>query len=336
MKPLNHLTNEMPSSGIRMIFEISQTMNDCIHLEVGQPDFRTPEHILEVAARAAYDGFTHYTAGAGIPELREAIAQKVTEKNGFSTEPANVVVSPGAVASIISTLFAIAEPGDEILIPDPAWPNYVTQMACTGCKGIRYPLDPANGFQINFTALEKLVTPRTKAMIVNTPGNPTGAVFPHEAVEKIVKFIRRHDLYLISDEVYEDIVFEGKHTSAGLFNDDGRIIIVFSFSKSYAVTGLRVGYAVCEENLAKLLIKIQQPLFSCACSISQKACLAAQTGPQEPVYEMVKVYRERRDAVIEILRDNDLYLYTPNGAFYILVDISRAGMNSTDFAYSRR
>ena len=332
MKPLNHLTNEMPSSGIRKIFEMSQAINDCIHLEVGQPDFRTPEHILEAIANAAYDGFTRYTAGAGIPELREAIAQKVTEKNGFSTEPTNVVVSPGAVGSIMSTLLAIAEPGDEILIPDPGWPNYVTQMACAGCKGIRYPLDPENGFQIDFTALEKLVTPRTKAMIVNTPGNPTGAVFPHEAVERIVEFIRRYDLYLISDEVYEDIVFEGKHTSAGFFNDDGRIVTVFGFSKSYAVTGLRVGYTVCEENLAKLITKIQQPLFSCACSISQKACLAAQTGPQEPVYEMVKAYRERRDAVIEILRDNDLYRYTPNGAFYILIDISRAGMNSTDFA----
>ena len=333
MKQFNRLTSTMPSSGIRKIFEMSQNIEGCIHLEAGQPDFRTPEHILDAVAQAAKDGFTRYTAAAGIPELVEEIVKKVAEKNGFHVEPKNIVVSPGAVCSIMSTLLAVAEYGDEILIPDPAWPNYITQMACIGCKTVRYPLVPSLGFQIDFYALEKLVTPNTKAMIINTPGNPTGAVFTRESIQKTVEFARKHDIYIIADEVYEDIVFEGEHTSTGLFNDDGRIASIFGFSKTYAVTGLRVGYVVCEENMASLVEKLQQPLVSCTSSISQKACLAALKGPQEPVYEMVKVYKERRDAVIEILQKNNLYLYTPHGAFYILIDISKTGMNSNDFAY---
>ena len=332
MKPFNHFTRDMPSSGIQKIFELSYGMKNCIHLEVGQPDFRTPEHILDAVAQAGKEGFTRYTAAAGIMELREAIAQKVAGKNGFGVKVRNVVVSPGAACSIISALIALAEPGDEILVPDPAWPNYVMQTACIACKAVRYPLDPACGFQIDFDALERLVTPKTKVMIINTPGNPTGAVFPRETIQKIVEFVKKHDIFLISDEVYEEIIFEGEHASTGLYNDDGRIASIFGFSKTYAVPGLRVGYAVCEESMADLITKLQTPLVSCPASISQKACLAALKGPQEPVYEMVKVYKKRRDAVIEILKNNDLYLYTPNGAFYILIDISKTGMNSDDFA----
>ncbi|MFC1693591.1 pyridoxal phosphate-dependent aminotransferase [Candidatus Latescibacterota bacterium] len=333
MKHFNRLTSTMRSSGIQEIFELSQNIKGCIHLEVGQPDFRTPENILEAASQAAKDGFTRYTAAAGIYELREAIAEKVSKKNGFKTEAKNVVVSPGAVCSIISSLLAVAEPGDEILIPDPAWPNYIMQMACIGCTGVRYHLDPSLGFQPDFDYLENLVTPKTKAMIINTPGNPTGAVLSRETIQKIVEFTKKHDLFLISDEVYEEIIFGGEHTSVGCYNDDGRIATVFGFSKTYAIPGLRLGYVVCEEKMASIIEKIQTPVVSCPTSISQKACLEALKGPQEPVYEMVKVYKERRDAVIEILKKNDLWLYTPNGAFYILIDISKTGMSSTDFAF---
>ena len=162
----------MPSSGIRKIFDLAEHIEDCIHLEAGQPDFRTPEHILDAAAKAAKDGFTRYTSSGGIPELCEAIAEKVSERNGFSIEPKNVVVSPGAVCSIMSALLALVEYGDEVLVPDPGWPNYISQMACIGSRAVGYPLDPARGFQIDFHALEKLVSPKTKAIIINTPGNP--------------------------------------------------------------------------------------------------------------------------------------------------------------------
>ncbi len=331
MKPLNSLTSAMPPSGIRKIYELSNKVEGCLHLEAGQPDFRTPEHILEAAAQAAHDGFTQYTSSKGIPDLVEAIAKKVTEKNGFPAEPKNIVCSPGAVCSIMSSLLAVVDHGDEVLIPDPAWPNYISQMAVIGSVGIRYPLIPSLGFKIDFDALEKLVTPKTKAMIINTPGNPTGAVFKPETVERIVEFANRHDLYVIADEVYEDILFDSVHTSTGQFNDDGRVMTVFGFSKTYSITGLRVGYVVCEEKLAELITKIQQPLVSCPTSISQKACVAALNGPQDSIAEMVAVYRKRRDAVVDILKANDLYLYTPEGAFYIMVDISKTGMESEPF-----
>ncbi|MFC1489645.1 pyridoxal phosphate-dependent aminotransferase [Candidatus Latescibacterota bacterium] len=331
MKPFNTLTSAVPPSGIRKIYEMSLGIEGCLHLETGQPDFRTPEHILEAVAQAARDGFTQYTSSAGIPELVEAIARKVVDKNGFQCEPKNIVVSAGAICSLLTTLFAVVEHGDEVLIPDPAWPNYMSQMAVIGSVGVQYPLIPSEGFTIDFDALEKRVTPKTKAMIINTPGNPTGAVFKPETVEKIVEFANRHDLYLISDEVYEDIIFEGAHTSAGLFDHDGRVITIFGFSKTYAATGLRMGYSVCEEKLAALITKLQQPVVICPPSISQKGCVAALNGPQDSIGEMVSVYRSRRDIVVEILKENGLYTYTPEGAFYIMVDISKTGMNSEEF-----
>jgi aspartate/methionine/tyrosine aminotransferase len=333
MKAFNKTTSSMPSSGIRKIMSLSQDIEGCIHLEVGQPDFKTPEHVLEAAAKAAMDGFTRYTPSAGIPELREAIAKKVNEKNGIPIGPQNVVISPGAVCSIFTTMLALIEPGDEVLIPDPGWPNYMMQMGCLSAKGVRYPLDPSRGFQIDFDAMEKLVTPKTKLLMINTPGNPTGAVYPPEAVKEIVEFARRHDIFVISDEVYEEILFDGKHTSTGLYDADGRVATVFGFSKTYAVTGMRVGYTITRnEKLVQLITKLQEPVISCASGISQKACLAALQGPQEPFAEMVKIYKLRRDKVVKIIRDKGLYLYTPSGAFYILIDISRTGMNSTDFA----
>ena len=332
MKSFNQLTSTMQSSGIRKIMSLSEDVKDCIHLEVGQPDFRTPEHILDAVSQAAHDGFTTYTNSAGILELREAIAKKVTEKNGYAINPMNVVVSPGAVCSMFTTLLTLTEAGDEVLLSDPCWPNYTMQMSCIGTQAVYYPLDRDRGFQINFDILEERVTPKTKAIVINTPGNPTGAVFPRETMEKAVAFANKHDLYLISDEIYEDIIFDGCHTSAGLFDDDGRVVSIYGFSKSYAAMGLRVGYAVCDEKIARILTKVQEPVVSCASSISQKACVAALNGSQEPVREMTRGYNERRDAVIGILKKHGLHSYTPSGAFYILIDISRTGMNSTDFA----
>ena len=257
--------------------------------------------------------------------------EKVTRKNGFKASPENVVVSAGGLGSLLITLHAFVECGDEVLLPKPGWPNYLLQMACIGSKGVQYPLDPSNDFRIDFDALERLVTPRTKAIIVNSPSNPTGAVFPREDIERVVDFTRRRDLFLISDEVYEDIVFEGEHVTTGTYNDDGRIAVIFSFSKTYAVTGLRVGYVVCEKNVATLVAKINEAVVSCAPGISQRACLAALKGPQDEIAEMVRVYHERRDGVVEILRERGRFTYLPKGAFYTLIDITDTGMGSDEF-----
>ncbi|MDD5031760.1 MAG: pyridoxal phosphate-dependent aminotransferase [Patescibacteria group bacterium] len=321
----------LPSSGIRKVMALSANVPGCIHLEVGQPDFRTPKHILEAASDAALTGFTRYTAGAGIQELREAIAAKVFKKNGFRAGPENIVVSPGAVASIMTALRAVVTEGEEVLLPDPGWPNYAMQVACLGAKPVYYPLNPATGFQPDFDALGELITRKTKVIIINTPANPTGAVFSKETMREIMLFAQSHDIYVVSDEVYEDFVFDGEHTSAGIFDPDGRAISIFGFSKSYAATGLRIGCAVCERSLAELITKLQEPFFSCACGISQKAYLAALTGPQECVKEMAGEYRKRRDEVVRILKERGFYLYTPQGAFYILIDISASGLGSDEF-----
>ena len=334
MKNYNRAVAAVPSSGIRQVFELSRTIEDCIHMEVGEPDFRTPGHILEAVAQAAHDGFSKYVEAAGIPELIEAISEKVTAMHGFSVGPENVVVTPGAVTSILSVLIVVTEPGDEVMVPDPGWPNYIIQVVCAGAVPVRYPLLPEAGFQIDFDALERLVTPRTKLIIVNTPGNPTGAVFDREAVERIVEFARRNDLFVIADEVYEEILYEGEHISFGRYNDDGRIAVVFGMSKTYAAPGLRIGYTVCAEPLAALVTKLQQALSSCATGVSQKGSVAALKGPQDAVHEMVAAYRQRRDTAVRVLSEYGLHSYTPHGAFYQLIDISAARMNSTDFALS--
>ena len=332
MKPFNRFTESMPSSGIRKIMALSEHIDGCIHLEVGQPDFETPSHIEEAASKAALEGFTKYTHSAGIMELREALAEKITKEKGFKTAPENIVLSPGAVCSIYTSLLAIAEPGDDVLVPDPGWPNYMMQMVTTGLNGVRYKLDKKNGFTVDINDLENAVTSKTKVLMINTPGNPTGAVFTREDMKKIYGFAQKHDLFVISDEVYENIIFEGNHVSLGEFDTDGRCVIISSFSKTYAMTGFRAGYAVCDKTLTGLLTKIQEPVVSCASSITQKACVAAVKGPQEAVGVMVKAYKERRDAAVNILREKDLLPYIPHGAFYMLIDISEAKMNSTDFA----
>ncbi len=332
MKPLNQFTSTVPSSGIRLIFEMANTMDDCIRFEIGQPDFETPAHITEAIAKASRDGYTKYVSNYGIPELREAIAQKVTEQNGFHAGPENIIVSAGGLCSLFISFLIFAEPGDEVLIPDPSWPNYLMQMACLGTKGVPYPLDPDNGFRIDFDKLESLVTPKTKVILVNSPGNPTGVVFPREDMERINEFARRHDLYIVSDEVYENIIYDGDHISNGMYDEDGRTAVIFSFSKAYAMTGLRVGYVVCDEKIAERIAKIHEAVISCATSVVQKGALAALQGPQDIITDMVKDYKARRDALVSVLKRKNLFKYNPGGAFYTMVDISSTGMNSTDFA----
>jgi aspartate aminotransferase/aminotransferase len=244
----------------------------------------------------------------------------------------NIVVTPGAVTAMATSLLTLAEAQEEILIPDPGWPNYEMATRCIGAVPVRYPLDVRQGFMPDFGALEYLVTDRTKVMISNTPANPTGAVFPGQVMGQLVTLCRKHDLYLLSDEVYEDIVFEGEHVSAAPLDEEGRVVSVFGFSKSYAMTGWRLGYAVAARDIAMTISKMQEPFVSCASAISQKAAEAALWGSQDAVRTMCDAYRQRRDAAIRILKENGLFVYSPQGAFYLLVDISGCGRDSYAFA----
>jgi aspartate/methionine/tyrosine aminotransferase len=332
MQPASSIATNMRRSGIREIMDLAQGVPDVVHLEVGEPGFTTPRHIVQAAQRAIDEGFTKYTPNAGLPSLRERIASKLAKVNGLEVGMENVVVTTGAVGGLATALMAIVEPGEEVLIPDPAWPNFEMMLTCLRAVSRYYPLSMENGFWPEVDVLEELVTDRCKAMIMNSPSNPTGAVFAAERVEALVDFASRHELYLVADEVYEQLVFDAEHVSPGRFDPDGRVVGVHSFSKTYAMTGWRIGYAVASRPVAELVAKLQEPFFSCASSVSQKAAEAALTGPQDCVAEMRQEYQQHRDLAARLLTDAGLALVKPEGAFYTWVDVSPFGLDSYTLA----
>jgi aspartate/methionine/tyrosine aminotransferase len=334
MRPTSSVVAAMRRSGIREVMELAQAIPGAIHLEVGEPGFPTPAHIVEAAHAAARGGFTKYTASGGMLSLRKLLAGKLKRLNGLEVAPENIVVTPGAVTGIATAIMALVEPGDEVLLPDPGWPNYQMMVPAAGAVSVLYPLRAENGFTPDLDVLETLVTPCTKALVINSPGNPTGAVFSQEVMLGLLDFVRRHDLYLISDEVYEQIIFEGEHISPARFDTEGRVITVSGFSKTYAMTGWRLGYAVAAQPLAAQIAKLLEPLVSCSSSISQKAGEAALSGPQDCVQEMVDEYRRHRDAAAAILTAAGVPFFRPQGAFYTMVDISASGLDS--YAFARR
>lgn len=334
MKSLCTNAVSMSRSGIREIMDLARGIPGVIHLEIGEPMFPTPQHIKDAAHRAALEGFTKYAPNAGMASLRELIVKKLKTVNGLDYTPDNVVVTIGGVGGIATSVLALVDPGDEVLIPDPGWPNYEMIVLSAKATLKRYSLRPESGFLPDLDEIGKSVTPRTKALIINTPANPTGMVFPEETVRKIVQFATEHDLYLISDEVYDQLIFEGTHVSPALFDTEGRVICGHSFSKTYSMTGWRVGYVAAPEKIARVIAKLQEPFISSVPSMCQKAAEAALSGPQDCVGEMRETYRRHRDIAVSLLRGFGLKFSEPRGAFYTLVDITRTGMSSDVFARS--
>jgi aspartate aminotransferase/aminotransferase len=323
-------------SGIRELTDLALGRGgDVIRLELGEPDFPTPPHVLEAAARAAADGFTKYTANRGLSSLREAICAKLAARNGLSVEPEQVVVTTGGVTGIFEALAVLVERGEQVLVPDPGWPNYAMAAATLGAEPVRYPLVRADGFQPDLDALARLARrPRAKAIVVNSPSNPTGAVWPRATLEGVLGIARERDLYVVSDEVYEELVFEGEHVSPAGLDGDGRVVTVFSFSKTYAMTGWRVGYAVGARPVSDLIAKAQEAIVACAPGIAQKAAEAALAGPQSCVAEMRAAYRRRRDRTVAALRRCGCFVTEPRGTFYVLADVGRAERDT--YAFARR
>lgn len=314
---------EMPRSGIREIHELAERLTDVVRLHIGEPSVTTPRHIIEAAAKAAEDGYTHYTPNAGLTSLRELIAERILRKYGSTSGVGQIVVTTGAVTAIASVLLAAVDVGDEVLIPDPGWPNYESMILCQAAIPKRYELRYENGFQPDFEELEKLIGPRTRAIILNSPANPSGVVFNRESIEEFLRIAERYGLYLISDEVYDEIVFEGEHISPLQYGSPA-VVGVYSFSKTYAMTGWRVGYAVGPEPLMGLVTKLQESLVSCASSVSQKAAEAALAGPQDFVAEMRRTYLERRDAALRLLGEYEIPHVKPSGTFYLMVNLKDA------------
>ncbi len=334
MKPFSKNALAMPRSKIRDIMHIAMEMDDVIHLEVGEPDFPTPEHVVDAACSAARDGFTRYAPNAGLTSLRKAIADKLRRYNKIEASIENVTVTASGVCAIATSLMALMESDEEILIPDLSWPDYDMIIAVNGWKQVRYPLLKDKGFLPDMKSLRGLITEKTKVLVVNSPSNPTGAVFPREIQREMYEIASEYDLYLMSDETYDQIIFDGEHVSPAIYDNEGRVLTVFSFSKVYAMTGWRVGYVSALPSLSKLITDVQEPYVSCACTVSQKAAEAALTGPQDCQKTMVDAYRRRRDIAIEILKENDMFVYSPRGAIYMLIDVAQSGMSSHEFTMS--
>ncbi len=327
------VAGSMPVSRIREIMDLAWRDPEAIHLEVGEPDFPTPSHVVEAAAEAARAGHTRYTPNAGIPQLREALTEKLARVNGYEARPEQVVVTQGGVEALFSVLLTLLEPGDEVMMPDPAWPNFRMIAHLLGARVLPYPLTPQSSFLPRIEDLERLVGPRTRAILVNSPSNPLGSVLPRARVEELLGFARRHGLWLVSDEVYDEIVYDDAFVSAGaLAGPEDRLVSVYSFSKVYAMTGWRVGYAVAPPDLAKLLTGLQEPVISCVNAPAQFAALAALEGPQDAVAEMRGSYASRRDGLLGAVEAGNLPAVRPSGAFYVWVDVSAAGLPSMQLA----
>ncbi len=311
--------------------DIARSRPETIRLDIGDPDFSTPPHIVAAADRAARSGLTHYTPNVGIPELRQVLAGKIRSRNGYDARAEQVVVTQGATQGIFAALLALTEPGDGILVPDPAWPNYVMMARLLRLDCAKYRLTEAAGFRPTMEQLERLVTTRTKVLIVNSPSNPLGAVVGRDRMRDLMEFSARHDLWVVSDECYDEIVFDDTFVSAAAV-DPHRVISAYSFSKTYAMTGWRIGYLVVPDRATNVVAKCQEALIACVNAPTQSAALAAISGPQDCVAEMREAYRRRRDRVLKTFESYRVSPFRPSGSFFIWLDVSASGMSDRTFA----
>ena len=332
MRHISKRLSSLTRSGIRLILDKAVQLEKAYHLEIGDPGFDTPKHIQQAAIGAIQAGQTHYTTHAGMPSLREAILQKVKRENGIDARFEQIGVTPGGVYAVAAAMMAITEHGDEILIPDPGWPNYFTQPTVMGLKPVHYQLRLDANFQPDIEKIEAAITPRTRGIIINSPANPTGTIFDRQTMEDLLNMCRRHDIYLISDEVYECILYEGEHFSPASLDPDGHVITINATSKTYAMTGWRVGYYVAPRPVAKAMGRAIESYLSCASSVSQIAAEAALTGPQGCIAEMLAAYRERKDICVRAIEKAGIEYAVPKGAFYLMVGIAGTGLGSYDFS----
>jgi len=317
--------------------ELEAAGHKVVHLEIGEPDMPTPSHVVEAAIRALHEGRTRYALAAGVPELRDAIAQSLVAR-GVRATPENVIVGPGAKPMLFSAALALVEPGDEVLCPDPGFPIYESVVRLAGGRSVYYPLDEARAFAPDVAAIAGLVTPRTRAIILNLPHNPTGGVATLDHLARLGELAQRHGLWVISDEVYGQIRYDGKYDSiAALPGMAERTFIVDGFSKTYSMTGWRLGYGVMPKWLAEPVTKLLINNVSCTATFVQYAGLAALTGPQDPVRRMVAGLRGKRDLLVRGLNAIEgVSCATPSGAFYCFPDVGgileRTGMTCEAFA----
>jgi len=328
--------NLIKPSSIRKMLDLSAGMKNVIHMEQGEPDFTTPKHILEAAIEATQKGFTHYTAMDGTLELREAIAEKLEKDNGIDADPkTEITVTSGSQEAMLIAALGFLNRGDEALILDPYYPACFEDTLIAEAKPVAVPLDERKDYRIDLEELEKKVTKRTRLVWMCNPSNPTGHVFSKQDLEVIAEVAQKHDLIVFSDEIYEKIVYDGtRHVSIGSMPGmEERTVTGNGFSKAYAMTGWRIGYISAGKKLSTILRKLHYYAVLCPNTISQKAALAALTGQQDCVNQMVAEFSRRRELVLhELQRIKSLYFTVPKGAFYVFPDFSRFEKSDDAFA----
>lgn len=318
-------------SGIREMMDSAAALDGVLHLELGEPDFPTPAHIVEAVGRAQRDGLVKYTLSRGTAVLRELLSEKLRERNGLDAPPERIVVTAGGTLAVYTALASLLDAGDGVLIPDPGWPGAGLAVTLLHARPLRYRLLPGEGYLPDLDQLESLAGD-ARVLFLNTPSNPTGAVLERETLERMLGIAERNGLVVLADEVYEDIVFDTDHVSIGSLGYEGRVITVFSFSKGYAMTGWRVGYAVAPADVVEAMVQAQETIVACPSWTGQKAAEAALTGPQEPVLAMRDSYRARRDTAVAALREHGLLIAEPRGTFYAMADVGALGEDSFEIA----
>jgi aspartate/methionine/tyrosine aminotransferase len=306
-----------------------------VHLELGEPDFPTPAHIVEAAKKALDEGWTHYGPTPGLPELREAIAAHVSRTRAIPVEARNVSVVPGGKPIIFFTLLALVEPGDEVIYPNPGFPIYESMIRFLGARPVPIPLEEKRGFSFDLNLFSDRLTPRTKLVILNSPQNPTGGMIPAGDIGRIAELLRDRDVMVLSDEIYSQIVYTGE-APVSISSFPGMLektIILDGFSKTYAMTGWRIGYGVMPTWLVDAVTKLMVNSNSCTASFTQRAGLAALTGPQDSVAAMVAEFRRRRDAICaELNQIPGFRCAVPAGAFYAFANVTGTGVESKELA----
>ena len=306
--------------------EMKANGEDVVGFGCGEPDFDTPVHIKNAAIKAINDGFTKYTPAAGTMELRKAVAKKFLTENSLSYEPSQIVISNGAKHSLLNAFMAILNPGDEVIIPAPFWVSYPELVKLADGVPVTINTYEANDFKATAEDFKKALTPKTKAIVLNSPSNPTGMVYTKEELEKIADFAVNNNLYVISDEIYEHLIYEGEHISIASFNDKIKdlTIVINGVSKTFAMTGWRIGYAAASPKIAKIMSNVQSHASSNPNSIAQAATVAALEGGMETVQEMKAEFKKRRDYMVSVINSIDnVSCKMPNGAFYIMMNIEK-------------
>ncbi len=307
---------------------------EIVHLEIGEPDFDTPPNIIEAAVTALRSGYTHYGPSAGLSELRAAIATDAGRVRGMTFRPEQVVVTPGGKPIMFYVITALIQEDDEVIYPNPGFPIYESMINFVGGKAVPIPLREENDFRLDVHELASLITPRTRLIIINSPQNPTGGVLTRDDIAAIARLAVTHDIPVLSDEIYRCILYEGEHVSIASFPGMAeRTIILDGHSKTYAMTGWRLGYGIMPEDLAAHVSRLQTNAVSCTASFTQRAGIEALTGPQDAVIRMVAEFRRRRDLIVSGLNKiKGIRCRLPKGAFYVFPNITGTGRSSSFLA----